>query len=198
VKRQATRRTLLAGCVLSVVAALSAQTERPGSWLDRPLTNWNKPGEALPKAPPADETTAAVINRCRLTPSRATEAERAVGSAGWITFSYFEQKLMRDDVEIVAGMRSADGMCRPWEYNLFVFVGGRFAGQLAPAPMNSRLDGSSGAVRLPLPHITAEFARYTSDDPLCCPSAHVTVRYRIDRTTAGPVVVPIEVRTTRG
>ena len=82
-------------------------------------------------------------------------------------------------------------------YNLFVFVGGTFAGVLSPTPMTSRLDGSSGAVRLPLPNITAEFARYTTTDPLCCPSSRVTVRYRIDRSAAGPVVAPVEVRTTR-
>jgi len=88
-------------------------------------------------------------------------------------------------------------MCRPATYNLFVFVGGRYAGVLSPASMTSRIDSSSGAVRMPLPVITAEFARYTTTDPLCCPSSRVTVRYRIDRTAAGPVVAPVEVRTTR-
>ena len=88
-------------------------------------------------------------------------------------------------------------MCRPVTYNLFVFVGGRFAGVLSPTSMASRLDSSSGVVRLPLPAITAEFARYTGTDALCCPSSRVTVRYRIDRTAAGPVVAPVEVRTTR-
>ncbi len=88
-------------------------------------------------------------------------------------------------------------MCRPTAYNLFVFVGGRFAGVLSPMPMTSRLDSSSGVVRLPLPGITAEFVRFTSTDPLCCPSSRVTVRYRIDRTAAGPVVAPVEVRNTR-
>jgi hypothetical protein len=94
-------------------------------------------------------------------------------------------------------MRGADGMCRPATYNLFVFVGGRFAGVLSPTPMTSRLDSSSGVVRMPLPLVTTEFARYASTDPLCCPSSRVTVRYRIDRTAAGPVVVPLEVRNTR-
>ena len=88
-------------------------------------------------------------------------------------------------------------MRRPSLYNLFVFVGGKYAGVLSPAPMTSRLDGSSGAVRLPLPNITAEFARYTASDPLCCPSSRVTVRYRVDRTAAGPVVAPVEIRTSR-
>ena len=88
-------------------------------------------------------------------------------------------------------------MCRPETYNLFAFVGGRFAGTLSPTPMTSRLDGSSGAVRMPLPDITAQFARFTSSDPLCCPSGHVTVRYVIKRGAAGPVVAPVEVKAAR-
>jgi LppP/LprE lipoprotein len=94
-------------------------------------------------------------------------------------------------------MRAADEACLPAVYHLFVFVGGRFAGTLSPVPMSSRLDGSAGAVRLSPPLISAEFARYAGDDPPCCPSSRVTVRYRVDRLPAGPVVVPIEVRTTR-
>ena len=95
-------------------------------------------------------------------------------------------------------MAGSDGMCRPTQYNVFVFVDGRFAGTLSPVLMDSRFDGSSGAVRLPLPNVTAEFARYTPNDPMCCPSSRVTVRYRIDRTPSGAVVVPVDVRTTRG
>jgi hypothetical protein len=131
-------------------------------------------------------------------PLRSTAAERAVASAGWIPFLYYDQRLAREDVEIVAGMRGADGMCRPDVYNLFVFVGGRFAGVLSPTAMTSRVDGASAAVRLPLPNITAEFTRYSENDPLCCPSAHVTVRYRIDRMGNAPFLVPVEIRTTRG
>jgi hypothetical protein len=175
-----------------------AGPQGPARWLDTPITNWNKAAQVVPAAPRGEEAVNAVISRCRLTPLRSSAAERAVASAGWIPFLYFDQRIVREDVEVVAGMRSADGMCRPAAYNLFVFDGGRFAGTLSPAPMTSRLDGASGAVRLPLPGITAEFARYSSDDPLCCPSAHMTVRYRIDRTNDGPVLVPIEIRTTRG
>ena len=188
--------TIVACLLLSTAAG--AQPQRPANWLDRPLANWNTPGQAVPKAPPGEEPVNGVITRCKLTPLRSTPAERAVATAGWIPFQYFDQPIVRDDVEVVAGMQGADGMCRPAAYNLFVFVGGRFAGVLSPAAMTSRLDGSSGAVRLPLPNITAEFSRYASDDPLCCPSAHVTVRYRIDRTGDGPVVQPTEIRTTRG
>lgn len=88
-------------------------------------------------------------------------------------------------------------MCRPETYNLFVFVGNRFAGTLSPMPMTSRLDGSSGAVRMPLPDITAQFARFSSTDPLCCPSGHVTVRYRVSRGAEGPVVAPIDVKAEK-
>lgn len=186
-----------AALLILTLTAAGAQNNRPESWLDRPLVTWNKPGDAVPKAPASDEANASVISRCKLTPTRSTMPERAVESAGWIPFWNFDQQLVRDDIEIVGGMRAADGMCRPVTYNLFVFVGGRFAGVLSPAPMTSRLDGSSGAVRMPLPAITAEFARYKADDPLCCPSSRVTVRYRIDRTSAGPVVAPVEIRTTR-
>jgi hypothetical protein len=182
---------------LFTATVASAQEASASSWLDRPLTNWNKTGEDVPPAPAEAETKQALIERCRLTPPLATVAEKAVDSAGWIPFWNVDQQLVRDGVEIVGGMRAADGMCRPASYNLFVFVDGRFAGVLSPTLMTARLDGASGAVRLPLPQLTAEFARYASSDPLCCPSSRVTVRYRIDRTPAGPVVMPVEARTTR-
>jgi len=187
---------LTVGAVLLTMSVASGQSGGT-SWLDRPLTPWNNAGAPVPKAPAADETNESIISRCRLTPPRSTAAERAVAAAGWIPFWNFDQQLVRDDIEVVGGMRVADGMCRPGLYNLFVFVGGTFAGVLSPTPMTARLDGSSGAVRLPLPNITAEFARYTITDPLCCPSSRVTVRYRIDRGAAGPVVAPVEIRTTR-
>ena len=186
-----------AGRLLLLTLSVSAAQSIPSSWLDRPLVSWNKAGGPVPRVPGGDEAIASVIRRCQLTPPRSTSAERAVDTAGWIPYWNVDQQLVRDDVEIVGGMRGADGMCRPLMYNLFVFVGGRFAGVLSPTPMTSRLDSSSGVVRLPLPAITAEFARFASTDPLCCPSSRVTVRYRIDRTAAGPVVAPLDVRTTR-
>ncbi len=185
------------GLTLLVAPSAATQNESAASWLDRPLASWNKPGDALPQAPSDDEAKEALINRCQLRPPRKTTAEMAVDGAGWIPFWNVDQQLVRDDVEVVGGMRAADSMCRPAKYNLFVFVGGRFAGVLSPSPMTSRLDGSAGAVRLPLPLVTAEFSRYTSTDALCCPSSRVTVRYRIDRSAAGAVVAPVDVRTTR-
>src|SRR5262245_22836566 len=175
--------------------ALAAQPVSPATWLDRPLENWNKAGLALPKAPRFEEARDQLTKRCRFALLRTTPGERALADAGWLPFHNFDQQLQRDDVEIVGGMTGADGMCRPTGYNLFVFVGDRWAGSLSPTLMTSRLDGSSGAVRLVgADAITVEFSRYTSADALCCPSSHVTLRYRIDRSGSQPVVVPIERR----
>ena len=41
-----------------------AQGPRAASWLDRPLVNWNKPGENVPSPPTNTETKAALIKRC--------------------------------------------------------------------------------------------------------------------------------------
>jgi hypothetical protein len=189
--------TTIATIVLFSLAATAMQDAARASWLDRPLTNWNTAGGTLPRPAASDEPVTTVISRCKLQPPRSTAAERAIEAAGWIPFWNVDQQLVREDVEIVGGMRAADGMCRPVTYNLFVFVSGRFAGTLSPVPMVSRLDGSSGAVRIGQAAVTAEFARYTSSDPLCCPSSRVTVSYRIERTPAGPLVAPADLRTTR-
>ena len=87
-------------------------------------------------------------------------------------------------------------MCRPVVYNLFVFVRGQFAGLLSPTSMTSRLDSSSGVVRMPLPVVTAEFVRYGSTDPARLPaSAHRPIA--IIETAVGPVVAPVEIRAAR-
>jgi hypothetical protein len=188
---------LTAGILLLAVSVTAGRQGNPASWLDLPLANWNVAGQAVPGAPAAGEPAESVISRCKLTPPRSTPAERAIESAGWIPFWNFDLQLVREDVEIVGGMRGADGMCRPAAYNLFVFVGGQFAGLLSPTSMTSGLDSSSGAVRMALPVVTAEFVRYSSTDPLCCPSSRVTVRYRIDRTPSGPVIAPVDIRAAR-
>ena len=145
------------------------------SWLDRPLRNWNTGDGAVPAAP---RTLAPIEAQCR-TQVRTPEsiADRAVTRAGW---SLFGPTQMFGPVTVVTAMAGVDGMCRPMQYNAFVFVRDRFAGTLAPEPMDARSDGSLGDVRLSSPtELGAEFARYTSRDPLCCPSQTSTVRYTI-------------------
>ena len=189
-------RTAVAIAALST-AVLAAQAATP-SWLDRPLTNWNTPGSSISRADTNDETVPEIVARCKLTLPRATPAERAVADAGWVPFHMFDRTIVQRDVEIVGGMAGADGMCRPTEFNVFVFVGGTLAGTLSPTEMHSRSDSSiGGAIRLADDVIAAEFVRYTDADALCCPSGRVTVRYRIDRKSTPPVVVPVSARATR-
>lgn len=186
---------LLTSIVASVAAALAQQSTPATGWLDAPLSGWNVPGAVVPRPPTADESRESAMKRCQQTLLGSTAGERALANAGWIPFHNFDQQLLREGVEIVGGMTGWDGMCRPTSYNLFVFVQDRFAGALSPALMSSRLDGSSGAVRITATDaITADFSRYKNTDALCCPSSHVTVRYKIDRSGPQPVVLPTERR----
>ena len=190
-------KTLLA---LALAHALLFAQSPADSWLDRPLTNWNAAGEPVPQPRTGAETISEILTRCPDTPDvSATAAERQVGAAGWLPFHMFDRQILSGDLEIVGGLAAADGMCRPMSFNVFVFVQNRFAGTLSPAAMDSRTDGSvGGAIRVGGDgSIAAEFARYAASDALCCPSARVTVRYRIDRTGQAPLVVPVAVRPTR-
>jgi hypothetical protein len=91
---------------------------------------------------------------------------------------------------VIRGTASYDGMCRPRQYQAFVFVRGVFAGTLSPAPMDSRTDGALGRVFLRgKDQSTAEYVRYTAEDPACCPSSTTTVVFEIARD--GPVLRPV-------
>ena len=190
-------RILATAFVFSAVVA--AQTREP-TWLDRPMSNWNVSGRAMPRAAINGETISEIAKRCALLPvTRSTSGERIVADAGWLPFYTFDRQIVQRDVEILGGLAGADGMCRPVDFNVFVFVGGQLAGTLSPADMVSRTDASiAGGIRLADDDtIAAEFARYRETDPLCCPTERVTVRYRIDRKATPPVVVPAGVQPTR-
>lgn len=175
-----TRILTLAAAILAFAGSVFAQS----SWLDRPLNNWNDSSGVVPQAPRfvADPGLA----RCRETiRSPESVADRAVTRAGW---SLFGPSQTYGAVTVVNGLAGFDGMCRPTQYNTFVFVGNRFAGTLAPDVMDSRTDGSLVEARLHDPRsITAEFNRYTSNDPLCCPSQTSTVSYTITAGARGTV-----------
>jgi hypothetical protein len=176
--------------LLLVAQAASAAS---GEWLDQPLVVWNRAGASLPKAPPpkGDPPT---DPRCA-GPLRQPERppERAVANAGW---SLFSKARFSGATIVLLAEASVDGMCRPWDYQAFVFVSGRYAGTLSPRLMDSRTDGALSEVRVVSPvEIEVIFLRYVDADPLCCPSRLSTVRYRIERRPKGPVVVPLSVGT---
>ena len=179
-------RSLLLVVALLVVESAAAQS---GGWLDQPLSAWNEPGASIPAAPvpkgdsPADPRCAGGVRQPE------TPSQRLVTSAGW---SLYAEPKKRGTVTVLLGEASIDGMCRPWDYQAFVFVKGAFAGTLSPSLMDSRTDGALSEIRFPSPSaIEVVFLRYVDADPLCCPSRLTTVRYRIERRPAGPVVVPV-------
>lgn len=183
---------------LFVAGAVFAQPGT-GNWLDTPLSPWNTAGASIPAAPAGDESIAEIVTRCsHPTILRTTPGERALADAGWLPFHIFDKQIIQGDIEIVGALAAVDGMCRPMDFNAFVFVGGRLAGTLSPRLMGSREDGSIGALRLAGDgRIAAEFSRYTEKDPMCCPSSRVRVEYRLEKNAAGAVVVPVTMRPVR-
>ncbi len=97
-------------------------------------------------------------------------------------------------IRVIGGAADYDGMCRPWQYQYFVFSHGTFAGTLAPALMDSRTDGALNHVMIqPDGRVTARYARYAAADPLCCPSRTTTVVFSIGQTP--PIVRPLTATT---
>lgn len=178
--------------IFAVVAAGTAFGQ--AAWLDRPLsTNWNNGLGSIPSAPRSNASSPN-SGMCRTT-IRTPESvnDRALTRAGWFlygpTYSY-------GAVSIVTAMASVDGMCRPNQYNGFVFVGTRFAGTLAPVVSEARSDGSIMRINLMnAEELSVEFARYTSNDAMCCPSQTSYVTYQI--TSGARAVVSAKEVDTR-
>jgi hypothetical protein len=163
----------------------------PGDWLDSSPALWNRPRRAVGKAPKVDWDE--IPEMCRSEPrSPRTREERAVVRAGWLLILSHQIR----DVMVVTGAADLDGMCRPNEYQDFVFVNGKYAGTLSPKTMGARSDGSSVKVSFPSKReILAEFDRYRREDPLCCPSRISEARYEISEEEGKPVVILKSVRT---
>jgi hypothetical protein len=172
-----------------VGAASPSRASADGSWLDDPSATWNTPGMRMPnpvknRPGPASEVDTRCTDQAR--PAEIDE-DRALERAGWTVFGSYEGGWV---VRIVRGLAGYDGMCRPLEYQAFVFVDGKLAGTLSPTTMDSRIDGSlMGLDFYVSDRIIARYARYKADDALCCPSAESTVFYKIDRSGASPVLV---------
>lgn len=159
----------------------------PGAWLETsPPDNWNTSAGVVPTAPP----TRGVINpRCggreRL-PESAEEDQ--VVAAGW---RLFNAARVGWSVRTVDGLVDYDGMCRPNQFQGFVFADGQFVGTISPAPMDSRVDGAGRVLDFQGDEILANFVRYTPNDALCCPSSTFLVRFQVDRSSDPPLLVPL-------
>lgn len=184
----------IAALMLAMLTARAATGRSQGEgafWLDdaKPRS-WNSPGMAIPAAPktygPADE-------RCReLARPPELKEDASIQNQGWdLVGPYLGGWL----VLIIRGAASYDGMCRPLQYQDFVFLRGVFAGTLSPQPMNSRADGALGQVFLQSDaQLIAEYSRYEASDALCCPSRTTHVVFAIAEDP--PVVRPVSASTS--
>ena len=157
-------------------------------WLEAsPVVGWNQQGAAVPK-PPSRDGESLKAGRCA-DQARPPEgpADAAITAAGWTLVGPLQ---VFGDTAVALGAVSADGMCRPLGLQGFVFVGSRFVGTLSPAPMDARTDGALQSVlATSRDRVTATFAGYKPDDPLCCPSRVLRVSYLIKRSPGGSVLV---------
>jgi hypothetical protein len=161
------------------------------SWLDAAKpASWNRPGQAVPAAPKVQD---AVDARCRehARPPQLVE-DKQVKARGWDLVDAYQGGWR---VLVIGGTASYDGMCRPRQFQYFVFVGGVFAGTLSPEPMDSRTDGALSRVWLQSEtHLTAEYLRYAPSDALCCPSKTTSVVFEIAKNP--PIVHPVSASTS--
>ena len=160
-------------------------------WLDtaKPAA-WNTPSQAIPSAPKIQGTVNA---RCRdsARPPQLAE-DTLVRKRGWDLVGEFQGGWQ---IIVIRGAAGYDGMCRPRQYQDFVFVRGAFAGTLSPQPMDSRTDGAIAQVSLQSgTRLTAQYARYATSDALCCPSRTTSVAFEV--ASDKPIVRPVSASTT--
>jgi hypothetical protein len=162
------------------------------SWLDEPKpASWNKAGVPIPSAPTVQGP---VDSKCReLARPPQLEEDKRVRDQGWDLVGAFQggwQTL------VIRGTASYDGMCRPRQYQEFVFVRGVFAGTLSPNAMDSRTDGALERVFLQSnSRLSAEYARYAAKDSLCCPSRTTSIVFEI--VSDPSVVRPVSASTSK-
>lgn len=191
-RRVLARATWLMIGMVAWPAAIGGAQGRVASWLDeQKLAAWNKPGLAIPPAPKSE---GAVDSRCRaLARPGQLEEDKRVREQGWDLVGAY---LGGWQMLVIRGTAGYDGMCRPLQYQDFVFVRGVFAGTLSPHPMDSRADGALSQVSLQSQNrLIAEYERYTPSDPLCCPSGTTTVEFEIAQDQ--PTVRPVSVSTSK-
>lgn len=172
-------RTLPILPALSMALLCSSVCASEAAWLDElnPY-NWNKPGMSIPAAPPPQKDT---IPACEghSRPSQFLE-DTSVREQGWNLIGPYQGGW---NILVIAAAAGFDGMCRPLQYQYFVFVRGAFAGTLSPGLMNSRTDGALNRVSFHPSGNTldVQYLRYAPGDALCCPSRTANVVFEIDR-----------------
>jgi hypothetical protein len=173
-----------------VLSASAGSQSAASSWLDSAsLESWNSPGLSLPSAPQGPKNP---DPRCReLVRSPASAEDRELRAQGWDLIGTPTES---GQVRVIAAAADYDGMCRPRQYQFFVFSRGTFVGTLSPDLMDSRTDGSLNRVTIEGDRkLKAYYARYAQTDPLCCPSRTTTVLFSIGHDP--PVLRPLTATT---
>jgi hypothetical protein len=167
---------LLALILSSASNAGAGSATSKGSWLDEAKQSpWNEGGLTVPAPSGTQEQ---VDPRCseRERPAELPE-DRLLQDRGWRLVGEFVGGWQ---LRVVRATASYDGMCRPRQFNAFVFVRGVLAGTLSPRAMDSRTDGALGRVVIESEHrLIAQYQRYAARDPLCCPSGSTTVVFEM-------------------
>jgi hypothetical protein len=155
----------------------SAGAQTPaGNWLDsNSVTGWNRPGTPIPYAPERQNPDP----RCRaLARSPQSDEDGQLRTHGW---DLVGSPSAAKDIRVIAATADYDGMCRPRQYQSFVFAHGVFVGTLSPHLMDSRTDGALSQVAIESDRkLQAKYLRYAATDPLCCASRTTTVTFAID------------------
>lgn len=187
-------------CAIAILALVSLPSlqgsfgESSTSWLDRTPSNWNRTMSNLP-TPVRSSDAADSRSRCgEMIRQPDSAAGRALVRAGWLLYGPVQSY---GPTKVVTALSGFDGMCRPVGHQAFVYWEERYAGTLAPQPMNSRTDGSLVNYRLvSQTKIIAEFGRYAPNDPLCCPTRTTYVTYEVRRDET-PLVSPVNITSDR-
>jgi heat shock protein HslJ len=185
------RVTSLTVAIVAFHSGIALAQGKIASWLDdaKPLS-WNRPGGSIPDAP----TSADIANpKCReLARPPQLDEDKRLRDEGWDLVGAYQGGWQS---VVIRGTAGYDGMCRPRQYQDFVFVRGLFAGTLSPQPMDSRADGALARVFLQSSsQLVAEYNRYSATDPLCCPSRTTRVVFEIANDP--PIVRPASASTT--
>src|SRR4030095_9207326 len=136
----------------------------------------------------------AIDRRCReLARQPELEEDKRLRGQGWDLIGAYQGGWQ---VLVIRGTAGYDGMCRPLQYQDFVFVRGVFAGTLSPRAMDSRADGALSRVWVQDDRrLTAQYARYAVTDPLCCPSMTTSVVF--DVANDPPALRPVSASTSK-
>jgi hypothetical protein len=177
-------------CGLIVAWPVPVGAQSPGDWLEQAVPdNWNQPGAGVPAAPqayvPGPDPRCGQQERTSESPE-----EDQVVAQGWRLFNAAE---VGWHLRLVNGLVAYDGMCRPLQFQGFVFADGQFAGTISPQPMDSRTDGVGRILDVLGPdNLSGQFVRYAPTDPLCCPSSTFFVQFKVDRGGDAPLLVPLD------